>query len=357
MVPLKYYFAKKDRLEQVIFNNYAIENGVIINKKGIKMSYTLNKDGYNRCTVTGDNGKRRSILVARAIASSSIGPPPTPKHTVDHIDRNPTNDVNDNVRWLCLPGQNKNRKMPNTLKSAFVVVKNGVEKTIDEWVENLKDEHTSRGREYNKNTITQYAQKKKCGFSYKEYPDIDGEIWKEITGSNNKMGRWKISNMNRAKYVTKHAENVLSGERLGMRGGYPRIVINGRVWLCHILVFMTFFPEEWTNKKPDEIILHADDDKLDFRPHKLRLGTRSENTIDSHNNGKHDDTRSARMTCASYIDGVLEKEHISQEEASKYLKTLGYEKAASTNISAVLNGNGRQKTAYGRTWKSCKVIS
>ena len=351
MAPLEYYFMNKDGLKHIVFNNYTIENGVITNTKGLKMSYTKNKDGYNRCSVTDDNGKRRSILVARAIASSSIGPPPTTKHTADHIDRNSANDIDDNVRWSCLSGQNKNRNIPNTFKTAFIVVKNEVEKTIDEWVEILKDERTPRGREYNKNVITQYAQKKKCGFFYKEYSDLDGEIWKEITCSKNKMGQWKISNMNRVKYVTKHAENVLSGDRLGLRGGYPRIKINGKEWYCHILSFMTFSPEEYANKKPDEIVLHEDDDKMDFRPHKLRIGTSSENCIDAHNNGKHYGTKSSRMKCASYIEGEFEKEHESQSFAIRYLKTLGYEKASSTNISAVLIGNGKQKTAYGRTWE------
>lgn len=59
------------------------------------------------------------------------------------------------------------------------------------------------------------------------------------------------------------------------------------------------------------MVLHEDDDKLDFRPHKLRLGTSSQNSRDAYNNGK----QSERVKCASYIDGVLEKEHLSQSDA------------------------------------------
>jgi hypothetical protein len=174
-------------------------------------------------------------------------------------------------------------------------------------------------------------------------------MWKKINGSNNKTGRWEISDMNRVKYVTKNAENVLSGERIGLDDGYPKININGKKLYCHILAFKTFFPDEYAAKKTNELILHEDDDRHDFRPYKLRLGTQTHNTIDAHDNGKHDGTKTARMKCASYIDGVFEKEHASQGDAVKYLKSLGFEKAREGNISMTLSGD--RKTAYDRTWE------
>jgi hypothetical protein len=97
------------------------------------------------------------------------------------------------------------------------------------------------------------------------------------------------------------------------------------------------------------MILHEDDDRLDFRPHKLRIGTRSENTIDAHNNGKRDGTKSARMKCVSYIDGIYELMHDSQTDAMKYLRYIGYDKASVGGIGKALND--KRKSAYGRTWK------
>lgn len=152
--------------------------------------------------------------------------------------------------------------------------------------------------------------------------------------------------MNRVKYITKHAENVLSGLRLRLTNcGYPKVQIGK----CHILAFKTFFLDEYTNKKPGEIILHEDDDKLDFRPYKLRLGTRRDNAIDAYNNGCYDGTKTAQVRCASFIDGVFEKEYISQEEAVRYLKSLGYDRSTHNNIGKALGGT--LKTAYGRVWK------
>ena len=315
------------------------------------MSYNNNKGGYNTCSVT-NNGKRRSLLVGRAIASSIYGPPPTLAHTADHIDRNRENDTDDNIRWATNREQRDNQDRPETLKTAFLVDRHGEnEKTFKEWADylNSRGEKNHMGREYTDKMIKTYAQKKQHGFSYKEYPDLPGEIWKEIIDSMNTQGRWEVSDMNRMKYVTKHAENVLSGDRLGLINGYPTININGKPWLCHILAFMTFFPDEWANKKPDEMILHEDDDRLDFRPHKLRLGSRSDNTNDAYNNGKYDGTKSARMKCMSYIDGIYELMHDSQDDAAKYLKSIGYKNAATSAIGKVLSGD--RKSAYDRTWK------
>jgi len=220
-----------------------------------------------------------------------------------------------------------------------------VEKTNQGWVEYLKDQKNPFGREYTESMIVKYAQKEQFGFAYKKYSDLPGEVWKEIAGSKTMLGRWEISDMNRVKYISKYSENVLSGERLGLICGYPKITLG----YCHILAFMTFFPEEYAAKKPGEMILHINDDKLDFRPHMLRIGTKSENSFDSYDNGCHDGTKTARMRCASYVNGEFEKEYVSQGDAARYLKTIGYDKARQSKIGSVLRGD--RKTAYKRTWK------
>jgi hypothetical protein len=241
--------------------------------------------------------------------------------------------------------------MPDTFKSAFIIIRDGTEYTANEWVEYLKKQENNYERGYTAEMIKHYARRKQNGFSYKKYVDLPGELWKEIKGSKNVQGHWEISNLNRVKHITGHMENVMSGNRLRLTNGYPIITINKKQWLCHILVFMTFFPEEYAMKKPWEVILHEDDNKLDFRPSKLRLGTPSENSVDAHCNGKYDGKKSARMRCASYIDGEFEKEHESQKDAVKYLISKGFEKASPSSICMALSETYKTKTAYGRTWK------
>jgi hypothetical protein len=344
---LAYYYknAHKKRGE---FSKYTIDTvGVIRNKKsGEALAYTLN-GGYYIVSVYDDNEKRRSISVHRAVTSTFLGAPPSKVHTADHKEsEQKTNNALTNLRWLDKSGQSKNRIMPTTFKTAFVIVKDDVGKTAKEWAELMN----VTGR-----TISKYARENKNGFAYKEYPVLKDEEWKEIEGSKTKRGDyWKISNMKRVKYVTNYAENVLWDERLGLDKGYPTIVVNGKHWRCHILAFRAFYPELWKAKRPDEDVLHKDDDKEDFRPHMLRLGTASVNATDAHDNGKFDGKKTTRMKCASYIDGVLEKKHISQTEAAEYLKTKGCSEASvkniSGNISTALNDKYESKFAYGRTW-------
>jgi hypothetical protein len=252
----------------VIFNKYTIDtNGVVRNKKTGAIRFTYKIGEYNSVGVYDIDGRQRGIIVGRALLSTFQGPPPSAEHTADHIDRNPNNDTIGNLRWLCKKGQNANQVRPETQKSAFVIVKNGDEKTAGEWADDQSKDA---------NTIRNYARNKQNGFSYKEYPDLLGETWKKISDSYTKFSYWEISDMNRVKYITKHAENVLSGDRLGIDHGYPSIGIKGKQRKCHILSFMTFFPEEYAKRKMDN------DDKLDFRPYNLKS---SENARD---NGKYD---------------------------------------------------------------------
>jgi hypothetical protein len=344
---LEYYYADGSH---VVFDKYIIDTwGVIRNKKTCKVLSPHKKGTYHKCCVQDNSGKGRNILIGRAIASTFIDIPPSTDHTADHIDRKSTNDTTDNIRWLGQSGQKNNQERPPVYKNAFIIVKDETERTVKEWVYHFKDSHNPYGRKYTEKMINHYTQNNQHGFSYKKYPDLPGEVWKRVEKSENWRNYWMISNMNRVKYITKNAENVLSGERLGMSNdGYPIISINNKNWRCHILSFMTFFPEEYSTKKPNEFVLHEDDNKLDFRPHRLRIGTRQDNTTDAHDNGKYDGTKTERMRCSSYIDGRFEKEYESQHDAVRYLKSIGYDKASQGYICRSLLGY--RKTAYGRTW-------
>lgn len=341
---LEYHYADG---RHVIFDKYTMDTtGISRSKKsGKELSFRL-LNGYYMMTVYDNDGKNCQISVARAVASTFLGKPSTLQHTADHIISNQklNNDIS-NIRWACKRGQSNNRTTPNKYKSAFVIVKDGLEMTTKEWLEHLKNTKNYFGKSYTATIINRYAIGRHHGFSYKEYPDLEGEVWKHVKDSENKRGRWEISNKSRMKYVTKHMSNVLSEEQFNMVNGYPYVGINGKQKLCHILSFEAFYPDI---PRGDLIVLHNHDDKTDFKPENLRLGSASENAMDAYDNGRRSGTKSARTKCASYIDGILEKEHDSQTDAMKYLRDNGYEKATSSNISLVLSGD--RENAYGRTW-------
>lgn len=342
MTTLEYYWADGTHTtlgEYTIDNNGIVANGT----KGHTMSQYKNKSGYNNVSVRY-KGKQYNIRVARALASTFIGPPPTNHHTAEHKDRNRGNDVVSNIIWEDKSGQVKNRDMPSELKSAFIIEKNGVEHTAKEWVEMIKKQN---GEKYSKDTITQYAQQQKHGFRYKTFPKLHGEVWKSVQGSKNKNGEWLISSKSRVKYKTIHTENVLTAGQLTKQEGYPTIKINGKQQYCHEISFKTFRPNEYVAKLPGDIVLHKNDDRLDFNPFRLRWGTPPENGIDAQKNGKHDGTKTAQKPIVSYIDSVFEKEHISIRAAARYLKDIGYTAASDGTVHYALNND---VVRYGRTW-------
>ncbi|AGE56431.1 hypothetical protein PBCVNEJV1_791R [Paramecium bursaria Chlorella virus NE-JV-1] len=184
---LVYYFDKEE--EPVTFNKYTIDTVGIIKHKESRETPSYGNEEYNRAVVTDNTGKRRSIYVGRAVASTFLGAPSTPAHTADHIiSEQKKNDSLENVRWLDKKGQGNNRDVPETYKSAIIIVKDGVEKTVKEWVAHMNASKAQEHREYTVSIINSYVAKKQHGFSFKEYPDLPGEDWKPVKVPGDKRG-------------------------------------------------------------------------------------------------------------------------------------------------------------------------
>ncbi|AGE56806.1 hypothetical protein ATCVNEJV2_978L [Acanthocystis turfacea Chlorella virus NE-JV-2] len=343
MKTLEYYW---DDGSHTVFKGYTIGKNSDVTNTKINHVMTQHEDdnGYIVVTVRHE-GTQHGIRVARAMASTFLGPPPTLHHTAEHDDRNRKNNNLKNIIWLCKPGQAENRDVPTDYNSAFIIVRHGVELTAKDWVKVYKKPN---GEEYVAGSIAIFARQQKHEFKYKIFQNLHGEVWKAVAGSKNKKGEWFISNKNRMKYKTTNAENVLTVDQLHKDNGYPEVKINGKMWKCHYLSMMTFRPREYAAKLPGDIIMHKNDDKLNFNPFRLHWGTRQENGKDAHRNGKYDDTKSAQKSVTSYINGEFEKEHESLHDAERYLQENGYSGADRRIVSYAVN-NG--VTRYDRAWK------
>jgi hypothetical protein len=325
--------------------------GNIYNKKTRRRLSYYKSGVYDMTNVSDYEGKGCGILIARAVVSTFHGKPPSLEHTAEHIDcMNKNNDIICELTWMNPSGQAKNRNQIEDLLTSYIIARDNIEMTNKEWVKYLEHEKNSHGREYTKGMIKDYAQRKSNGFSYKMYDNLPEETWYKIANSENKMGRWEISDKNRIARVTTHARNVIDATRFGFNGKYPTIIINGKHRYLHDVAFETFYPEEYAKKLPTEMILHRFDDKLDFRPHVLYIGDKSKNAKDAHDNGCYDDTKSIRVQCYSYVNEILEKLHESQKDAVDYLRSNGYLKASQSHISEALKSN-KVLVRYGRTWK------
>ena len=87
----------------------------------------------------------------------------------------------------------------------------------------------------------------------------------------------------------------------------------------------------------------------------LYIGNASANGKDSHDNGCRDGTKTARMPCCSYVNGIFEKLHESQDAAANYLRENGYSKALRHNICTalkLLKNENKIVVKYDRTWST-----
>ena len=86
------------------------------------------------------------------------------------------------------------------------------------------------------------------------------------------------------------------------------------------------------------LILHKNDNKLDFSPENLYFGSYPQNGIDAHDNGSFDGTLTERKSCvARLLDGTLVKRFDSRADAADWLISQGFEKAIRASITMVID--------------------
>lgn len=95
-------------------NEFHVSNmGRVRNGDGVPSYGSKSKIGYMTRVVPQLN---RNMLVHRLVCEAFHGPPPSPTHSVDHIDRNKSNNKVGNLRWATKSEQVTNR---NTVEEGF----------------------------------------------------------------------------------------------------------------------------------------------------------------------------------------------------------------------------------------------
>jgi predicted XRE-type DNA-binding protein len=87
--------------------------GAVIRYPGRVIKSHVSRSVYKVVTLIHD-GERRTFPVHRLVALTFQGPPPFTDSTVDHIDRDPTNNRADNLQWLSIR-DNIHRRLANKL--------------------------------------------------------------------------------------------------------------------------------------------------------------------------------------------------------------------------------------------------
>lgn len=93
------------------FEDYLItDTGQVYSLKTMKyLKLRLDRYGYYKVTLY-KNGSPKYVTLHRLLAQAFI-PNPENKSTVDHIDRNPSNNQLENLRWATYAEQTKNRDL------------------------------------------------------------------------------------------------------------------------------------------------------------------------------------------------------------------------------------------------------
>lgn len=117
-----------------VYTRYKVSNTSRIwdLKNDAEVSQNLTgKPAYYYVNLTRDDGKRVGRRVHNIVGWSFLGDPPSPKHTVDHIDRDKYNNHLNNLRWADKRTQMLNRDM-SVVCSDGELLSNKIKKYIED---------------------------------------------------------------------------------------------------------------------------------------------------------------------------------------------------------------------------------
>lgn len=117
------------------FSKYLVSEDGKIYRFGRELCFWTDRDGYLRCCITDDNGRRRMISSHAAVALAFIGPKPSPKHEVCHNDGSKSNNHFSNLRWGTRKENHQDLKRHGT---SLIGEKNGRAKLTEENVNEIK---------------------------------------------------------------------------------------------------------------------------------------------------------------------------------------------------------------------------
>jgi hypothetical protein len=254
----------------------------------------MDSSGYIKVTLHY-NKKTNNSSIHRLIATAFI-PNPDNKPTVDHIDRNRSNNNIINLRWATSKEQNNNKNKPHKQEKIIdqrkiirinpnnkndIFIFDNIEKAIDFIIENKlnKNRKETKLRLISHLYLKNNNDKKYNCYGYKwkfmQIEDLKNEKWKNLRNIYSNAKDYSISNMGRIK------NNVYGNIIMGSINGYDYYVINvkmkniNKILLIHRLVAKLFIPNP-DNKK---VVNHKDGNKLNNALSNLEWNTLSENTI------------------------------------------------------------------------------
>ena len=242
-------------------------------------SMNINSEHYYRISLQLDkndqNKKQKTFYIHRLVAYTFlINNDNLP--TVDHIDRNCSNNNVYNLRWASYKTQGINKKQKNKHLENRIIKVYKEDKFIGDFSSiNKISVHLSLPISSLFNAIKKGQHYKNFMFKC-EIEKIKFEIWKEIKDS-----KFLISNMGRVKLKNGFNEKLLYGTKT--KNDYINISIDKKIHQLHRLVALHFC-ENPNNKLQ---VNHIDGDKTNNKAKNLEWVTQSENLLHMYKINKH----------------------------------------------------------------------
>ena len=329
--------------------NYSITNsGIIKNCTTNKiLSGSLSKDGYINVKLINNLGKRITYKIHRLVANIFLENIEN-KPTVDHIDRNKTNNNITNLRWATYKEQNQNKKQSTNQREKLSrsvnridIVTNlilGAYSSLVEANEWLLQNNITK----NNQAITSISMvcngKNKTAYGFKwSFMDniiINTEIWADLLPELvNGVKGYKISNYGRIKGKNGRINHGWDNN------GYISVSVGNKSYQLHCLVAKVFIQS--TNLDQIEVN-HKDGNKKNNTITNLEWLTHKENVQHSFDTGL-----SPTKPVIQYdLSGKKIYSYHSIAEAERKLQIT------SSHISKVLD---KEKRAHGYLWRSTEV--
>lgn len=297
------------------FDLYQVSNkGRVKNKITDTLIKHQNPQGYNIITLNISKQKKtKGFLVHRLVAEAFILNPEN-KTTIDHIDRNPSNNNLENLRWATQKEQQNNKThrswvIPRKIhrlnnQNKILETYESIGKAFDYIKDVIKSDLTKTQIKSRLYTILDNNDNKEIfGFKWqydkkqiidKKREDniiYENEIWKNIKDFIEDAKEYQVSNYGRVKnpqgiivkgYSKRHYNEVFVG-------------IRNRHYKTHVLVALAFIPNP--DKKP--VVNHKDGNKLNNHVNNLEWVTHSENSQHAMDNNLNSTSKKIKIT---YLD-------------------------------------------------------
>lgn len=333
--------------KEISISKYLIsDKGRLWSKKLLRLKHcSPSPAGYLSTTISDDNGKNHAMFLHRLVALALI-PNPNNYDTVDHIDRNRTNNVIENLRWASRYEQAKNQKKAKTISGGRQVDQYTMDgKYIKTWKSVQEAGCAMAGIKNVGQTISNVCNnnnRRKTGYGYiwKYTPikDLDGEEWKPIPN----ITGYYASTKGRIRKGNSYGAELLKGT---ITGQYRIIRIEHKTYPLHVLICSTFIGQIPKEKYE---VNHINGNTLDNRPENLEWMSHHDNVKHASQTGLIDHKKMGKV-----VSKKVNKYSINGTFICSYPSvTIATESNPGSNhISEVCRNRKNHLTSGGFKWK------